>query len=429
MLRAVMHRPPARISFVAVAWLALGLLAGHAVPAEAENGRAPTVVLLSLDGVRFDQIEGEDLPAFGRMLREGAHADRLSVVFPSLTFPNHVSLATGTTPDRHGIVMNHFEDTEQGTFHYGNDASWIEAEPLWVAAERQHVRSAVYFWVGSETPWHGVTATYRHAPFDETIGESAKVSEILAWLDLPEAARPRLILSWWHGTDSVGHRFGAEAPRLRQRLREQDRALGELLRGIDARGGFEDLTLIVVSDHGMATVDDPIDPVRALRLAGIDARITVGGGIAQLRLADPSARDHALEVLRTQPGVRAEGRGALPPEWRYEHPRRVGDLVLLTEPPHVFVEPGSAPSLLARLFRAFSAGRGAHGFDPSLREMGAIFVATGRGVPAGANLGTVRLLDVAATISALLGMEPPAQNEGLVIPAIGAPASAGRGRP
>ena len=79
--------------------------------------------------------------------------------------------------------------------------------------------------------------------------------------------------------------------------------------------------------------------------------------MAQLWLADRAQQGRALEVLRALDGVRAEARAALPPAWRYTHATRVGDIVLVTEPPHVFVEPIAAPNLLARLLRAFSAGR------------------------------------------------------------------------
>ena len=69
------------------------------------------------------------------------------------------------------------------------------------AAERQGIRTAVFFWVGSETEWGGYGATYRKAPFDGDVPEREKVDQILTWLELPESARPRLILSWWHGAD------------------------------------------------------------------------------------------------------------------------------------------------------------------------------------------------------------------------------------
>ena len=57
-------------------------------------------------------------------------------------------------------------DQERGRYAYSGDASWIEAEPLWIASERQGVKTATYFWVGSESDWQGLGTSYRMAPFD-----------------------------------------------------------------------------------------------------------------------------------------------------------------------------------------------------------------------------------------------------------------------
>jgi len=164
------------------------LFASLWLPAPA--GAAPTVVLISMDGVRHDYLDRSGLPALGRMAAHGVRAESLVPVFPSSTFPNHVALATGAHTDRHGIVANRFLDAELGLFDYSNDASFIRAEPVWVTAERQGVKAASFFWVGSETDWNGTGATYRRAPFDSKISEERKVTQILAWLDLPAAERP-----------------------------------------------------------------------------------------------------------------------------------------------------------------------------------------------------------------------------------------------
>src|SRR4029450_9472662 len=113
------------------------------------------------------------------MEREGARASRITPPFPSTTFPSMVTLATGTYPDRHGIVDNEFRDTQRGEYVRAADPIWIEAEPLWIAAERQGVPSAVFFWVGSEADWHGRGARHRKAPFDSDVPEDVKVDEIL----------------------------------------------------------------------------------------------------------------------------------------------------------------------------------------------------------------------------------------------------------
>ena len=184
-------------------------------PAEAAEEEESIVILISLDGVRHDYLDRADFPAFGRMEAEGLRADRLVPVFPSSTFANHVSLATGASVETHGIINNAFIDRDKGLYFYGagegeggEPRDWLQAEPLWVAAERQGLHSAVYFWVGSESDYRGQRPSYVRRPFDADIPDSAKVDQILEWLDLPRAERPRLIMSWWHGADGEGHTKG-----------------------------------------------------------------------------------------------------------------------------------------------------------------------------------------------------------------------------
>ena len=110
----------------ALAWAGCSSAAG---PAATAAGQAPTVIWISLDGVRHDYLDRGELPAFSRMERQGLRAERLRTVAPASTFPAHVSLATGAPPAVHGILDNRFWDPERGDFDYSNDASWIQAEP------------------------------------------------------------------------------------------------------------------------------------------------------------------------------------------------------------------------------------------------------------------------------------------------------------
>jgi predicted AlkP superfamily pyrophosphatase or phosphodiesterase len=388
--------PKARFSRCAFAFVFL-----FCATASAAASELPVVIVLSWDGTRYDFPERVKTVALARMQRDGARAERLTPVFPSSTFPNHVSLATGTYTDRHGIIANRFTDRAGRKFDYSNDASWIEAEPLWVTAERQGVRAATYFWVGSETDWRGRGASYRMKPFDASVGEAAKVDQILAWLDLPVAERPRLILSWWHGSDHVGHEEGPDSPEIAVQLAAQDAQLARLFAGLDARDAWTYTTVIVTSDHGMTSSTESVSARAALDAATIPARIENGGGEAQVFLEDPAQRDAALAAFAKLDGLEAYTPERLPAGFRSFFPGRSGDLTLVATPPRVFAQPR-----FGRLLR------GAHGYDPALPEMSAIFYALGRGVPAGTKLGVVRAIDVAPTAAALLGIEPPAQSEG-----------------
>ncbi len=378
------------------ALLVLALAISLSVRARAAE--APVVILLSWDGMRHDYPDRTKTLALARMQRDGVRAARLIPVFPSSTFPNHVSLATGTYVDRHGIIGNRFTDRAGRKFDYSNDASWIEAEPLWIAAERQGVRAATFFWVGSETDWRGRSATYRMKPFTSSIGEAAKVDQILEWLDLPPDRRPGLVMSWWHGCDHVGHEIGPNSPEIAKQLLAQDAELARLFAGLDARRAWSHTTVIVASDHGMGEVVERIDASTALRSRGIRARLEPSGGEAQVYLEDPAEREAALAALADVDGLRAYTEQSLPPSYRSFFPGRSGDLTLVASPP--------------RLLAPLRALGGAHGYDPEIPEMGAVFFALGRGVPAGARLGDVRVIDVAPTAAALLGIEPPAKSEG-----------------
>ena len=385
------------------------------------------MIVLSWDGVRHDYLSRGELPALARMQREGTRAEKLVPVFPSLTFPSHVSMATGAHVDRHGIVANAFRDRERGKFSYGNDASWIEAEPIWVAAERQGVHAAVYFWVGSETDWRGTGASYRKTPFDPDVTEDAKVDQILAWLDLPSPERPRLVLSWWHGADTPGHRFGPDSPRIAQAMQAQDAALARLLAGLDARNAWADTTLLIVSDHGMAKVDDPVDLLAPLREKGIAAELESSNGLAQLWLTDPTRRDEALATLAALPGVQAWAGDAVPATLRYGFAARMGDVVAVTRPPRFFIAPRTLEGVMMQAAAAFGREQGAHGFDPALPDMGGILLALGRGAPAGVRLPAAQALDVASTVALLLGIDPPRDAEGHPIPGLGGTPREGAG--
>ena len=234
----------------------LGLLAAGVVwAAEAVNPDEPIVIVLSWDGMRHDYLDRGELPALSRVATDGVRAARLTPVFPSSTFPGHVSMATGTYPDRHGIVDNVFIDSERGRYAYSGDASWIEAEPLWIAAERQGVPTATYFWVGSESDWQGQGTSYRMAPFDGGRPESVKVDQILDWLALPEAQRPRLIMSYWAGADRgrsrsrAGQRPGGDSDGVSGRTARQT-----------ARGDRRAWSLAADdADHRQRSWDDGLD--------------------------------------------------------------------------------------------------------------------------------------------------------------------------
>lgn len=384
---------------------------------DARADAAPTVILISFDGTTPAMAEA--LPVFARMAEQGAWSDRLVPAFPSNTFPNHVTFVTGVSPDRHGIVNNAFLDPARGYYDYAADPTWLEAEPIWSIAARAGVVSASYFWVGSEGAWTSGFGPRHWKRFDTRVPESAKVDQILAWLDLPDPAeRPHLVTAWFHGADGTAHRLGPRARAVAESLAPQGRELERLLDGIAARGLLATTTVVVVSDHGMVDTKRRVDLTRALADAGVGARVIGGGGFAQVALIGGADRDarlaRAIEVAERL-GLEAWPRGVVPPDHAAANPR-FGDLVVIAPLGVQITRLGFWARTLGRVGLHRSSMRGIHGHRPELPEMRALFAALGRGVAPGARPGTVRAVDVAPTVLSLLGIPIPASMEGRPIP-------------
>ena len=399
---------------------ARALLLLFALAAPFAWGGAPLVILMSWDGMRYDYLDRAPFPGLTRMQSEGLRAEKLIAGWPSSTFPGHVTLATGAWADAHGIVDNEFLDRVRGRYAYSSDASWLEAEPLWITAERQGIRSATYFWVGSETDWHGQHQHYRIAPFNAETPESAKVDQMLAWIDLPADQRPGLIMAYWHGADGVGHRRGPDSPEIAKQIYAQDAQLVRLLDGIDARHLWDDTTVLIVSDHGMTALHGFYDIAGFLTEHGFAARVFGGPGVVHVFLDDPNQLDAAFTLLSAQKPFEVYRGAELPEHFHLKFPERTGDLVVVSDPSVPFWYPAwwvrATYTVLGAVADIYP---GSHGFDPNQPDMGAILLAKGRGVPKGARIGPVEMIDVAPTVTKLLGIDAPLQSTGTAVPEVG----------
>ena len=122
-----------------------------------------TVILLSIDGFSYDYLatyKPKNILTFGKT---GATA-KLLPIYPSKTFPNHLSIVTGVYPVQHGIVHNKFYHRvlkKNYTLGAGKfNSAWLTARPIWTLAEQQGLKTAIYFWPESETKVDGRLPTY-----------------------------------------------------------------------------------------------------------------------------------------------------------------------------------------------------------------------------------------------------------------------------
>ena len=359
--------------------------------------------MVSFDGMRHDLLDRTSTPNFDRVARGGVRASGLIPSYPSKTFPNHYSLATGLYPARHGIVDNAFYDPDRdAVYRLGDtatvrDGTWYGGEPIWVTAEKQGVRSASFYWVGSEAAIQGVRPTYFRY-YDDAFPYEARVDTVLHWLSLPVAERPQLVTLYFSEPDHVLHGSGPEAPAVDSTVSRMDALLGRLLDGLAGLPIADSVYLVLVSDHGMAEVpaDQTIALENAANLDGV--RIVHNTTQALLYFDGHEQRQWAVyEALRDRlPHAAVYLRDETPAEWRYRDNDRIGDVVVAAEPGWV-IRSGS---------RRPWPGGGMHGWDPAFEPMRGIFMAMGPGIEPGRRVPAFRNVHVYPLLAHILGLEP-----------------------
>jgi alkaline phosphatase D len=402
-----MHRLlPVLLVFVAAA-------CSH-MPRQAEEAaEAPIVLMIGLDGLRYDAIDRWDAPNLQALAERGVRPDRMLSVMPTKTFVNFYSLATGLYPEHHGMVSNSPWDAEAERLFSTRaggpqDAFWWQGEPIWITAERQDVRSHIMFWLGSEAPVDGEYATVWH-PYQHDMPYEDRVAEVLSWFDAPAAEQPRFAAVYFDHVDTVLHRAGPFTEAEGEAVARVDALVGDLVTGLEARGLLGRTNIIVVSDHGMAPVGTErvimIDDYSALEgLFVKEFAGPYGAGLEPFLMAfgDEAAVARAeAELQGAHPHLSVYRPGDYPPEWRFDHPTRGPDLFILADPDWLISRSDanfSSPYL--------SSLRGQHGYDNRAEPMGATFIGAGPVFPQGTRPDAFENVNVYGIIACALDLEP-----------------------
>lgn len=220
----------------------------------------PVVILVSSDGFRFGYQHKAPNPNLHRLIANGTEADAgLIPVYPTLTFPNHYSIVTGLYPAYHGIINNRFVDPVSGELFTmaSHEPHWWLGAPLWEAAADQGLRAATFFWPGSEVrkgSWDCPPRYCQH--YDGSVPFEQRVDTVLGYFDLPADEIPVFITLYFEDPDYQGHQVGPDDPQITAAVARIDQMLGRLIDGLEKRGVFEDVTVILVGDHGMVGTCD-----------------------------------------------------------------------------------------------------------------------------------------------------------------------------
>jgi predicted AlkP superfamily pyrophosphatase or phosphodiesterase len=364
------------------------------------------VVLVSLDGFRWDYNKLYNTPNLNKLAFEGVKADRLIPSFPTKTFPNHYTIVTGLYPDHHGIIDNSFPAPDLGLFFRMGDREAVEnpafygGEPVWVTAEKQGVKSASFYWVGSEAPIGGMYPTY-WKKYNESVAYQSRIDTVIKWLGYPPGKRPELVTLYFDEPDLTSHEFGPVSPETGKVVEQLDSLIGILRTKLSALPYAKRINIILLSDHGMGAVS----PERYINLREIVPRrmiaLITGGNPVYLINPSEGKRDSVLNLLNSVKGMKAWRKSQVPERWNYGTNPRIPEIVVVAD---------SSWSIGTRSGTSSIKG-GAHGYDNSNSDMFAIFYAAGPAFKKGYKFKELNNTDIYNLICNILDIRP-SKNDG-----------------
>lgn len=276
----------------------------------------PTLVIL-LVGLSPRHI-GPDTPHIAALARSGA-VRPLATVTPAVTCTVQATFMTGALPRQHGIVANGwlFRDLME-VWLWRQSNRLVAGEKIWEEGRRRDpaFTTANLFWWYNMAASHdvGVTPrpiyradgrklpdcyttplelrdelTERLGPFPlfEFWGPATSIASSRWIADAARHVRrtraPTLTLVYLPHLDYDLQRFGPNAPRIANSLREADAVAGELIADA-ARDGAR---VVVLSEYGITAVSTPVHINRALRETGLLRVRREGDG----ELLDPAQSD------------------------------------------------------------------------------------------------------------------------------------------
>ena len=376
----------------------------------------PTVILVSLDGFRYDYLNLYRPANLNSLAASGVRAKWMIPSFPSKTFPNHYTIATGLYPQDHGIVENNIYDplfkavfTLSDRREVENGRWWL-GEPIWVTAEKHGQKAASVFYPGTEAEIAGTRLSF-WKKYDKEMSNDARVDTLLSWLDLPRDQRPTFLALYFSDPDDAGHEFGPIASETRKAVLNVDKEIGRLIIGLKAREIFRQINLIIVSDHGMASVrltnaillDKLFDTNLASRIFWTREIVSI--------FPRASKEDEIYQSLKRS--LPAQGRvyrkAEMPARFHYSQSPRIAPLLVLPAEGWILTNRKAFAEMQAK--GETKRPKGGHGYDNQLPSMRAIFIAHGEAFKKGKVVSPFENIQVYNIMAKILGLKP-AVNDG-----------------
>lgn len=370
----------------------------HPVPAAVAEQRPTITILISVDGLGANRL-GKDLTPRLDAIGAAGVSGSMRPSFPTNTFPNHITLATGLRPDHHGIIDQKMRDPARPGVTFKNtdpltnrDPFWWDGiDPIWLQAERAGIRTGAMYWVASDVAIKGKRPSWWW-PYDNAIDSERRVEAVLDWIRRPAASRPAFVMLYFNAVDYASHNSGYGSPEELAAIGDVDTQIGRLADALAAIG--QPANLVIVSDHGMAPVPvEHIHPLSEVIDPAIMESITEGPLLDIFPLPGKDA-EVAARLAKPPAHLTCWARRDIPARFKFGTNPRVPPFLCLADTGWSFPE------------KPKGYIKGEHGYDNADPAVASIFIAKGPAFRTGITLERFDNVDVYPLIAKLIGITP-----------------------
>ncbi len=369
---------------------------------------ANTTILISFDGFRWDYLDRKLNPKLDSLIAEGVHSLSLKPSFPTLTFPNHVSIVTGMYSENHGILANIFFDLNTfEKFNIANvsvrESKWYNAEFIWETAKRNGIKTASYFWPGSD-----MIDDYRRPDYFELYEHKrdykTRIDGVIKWLKLPDSLRPEFITLYFDETDTKAHQYGTNSYQLDKGLKLLDSLMiyfDSELKNINQK---DSVNLIILSDHGMS---DLVNDSKILLSDIFDCKrclINNVGALAMIQAPNDVADSIYFLLNKNEKNFKVYKKDEIPERYHYSNHPFVTNLLLVADVGYIF-DNGENKSYQHLAM---------HGYDNENLDMHGIFIARGPAFKESYKCSTILNIDIYPLLCKLLNIKPRSNVDGKI---------------
>lgn len=406
-----MKKKPLPFTTSNISLLAL-IIIQHLVDATTDN--QPILLIVSYSGFHPDNFNQHLTPVMNKLRHDETSADYLQSVFPTKTYPNHYTIATGLYPGTHGVLSNSLYDRylqrnildEPDLFHYNT-----EIRPLWLLNELAGGHSGCMMWPGTKYSYFNRSCTFMIPQnTNRSLSWTVRVDTVMSWLTNRDSPA-NLIFLFIEEPDHIAHQYSTESKRYRNTISRLDDITTYIHGQLNAANLTDRVNVVHLSDHGMANV-------RTSNL--IDITQWLDNGTYEIYQRSPilqiipTDNDYALDIIkRLEKGAAENGHFHVyglwnyPNRWHLENNNRMGPIIVVADVNYAFQD------LIDVLGVPADDGieYGLDGYDINEPVMHGMFFAKGPNIRSNNHIdGPINIVDLYNLFCRILELEPDSNN-------------------